>query len=170
MRFDLGVIDLGAVETVLAHQIGRGEPGVEIAEFMVDLALDIAGLVVVQQHGVRRAGGFRIVVGRQLAQLEFDQIDRALRRFGVDRRHRGDRLAAIAHPAARQRIFVHGDRQHAVGDRAILAGDHRDDAVERERLADVDADNVAVADRTAQDAADQSPGYGRGRRCSAPGR
>ena len=122
------------------------------------VALDIAGLVVVQQHGVRRARRFGRIIGGQFLHLEFDQAERALGRLRVDRRHRRDRLAAIAHAAARQRIFVHGDRQHAVSVRAVVAGDDRDHAVERARLGDVEPDDVGVAYRAAKDASDQRVG------------
>ena len=100
----------------------------------MNVAFDIAGLVVVQQHGVRRARRFRRIIGGQLLHLEFDQSERPLGRLRVDRGHRRHRLAAIAHAAARQRIFVHGDRQHAVGVRTVVAGDDRDHAVERAGL------------------------------------
>ncbi len=93
-----------------------------------------------------------------MLHLEFDQRQRALGRLRVDRGHRRDRLAAIAHAAARQRIFVHGDRQHAVSVRTIVAGDDRDHAVERSRLGDVEPDDIRVADRAAKDAADQRIG------------
>ena len=76
----------------------------------------------------------------------------------VDRRHRGDRLAAIAHLVARQRIFVLRDRQHAVGAREVLAGDDGAHARQRARLARVDRTDHAVRDRAAQDAPDQRVG------------
>ena len=74
------------------------------------------------------------------------------------RRHCRDRLAAVAHPLARQRILVHGNRQDTVGVRAIVAGHDGYHAVERARLRDVEPDDLAVAYRAAQNAADQRVG------------
>ena len=64
MRLDLRMIDLGAVEQFLAHQIGGGKTLRDIAKLVMDVALDIAGFVVVQKHRIgrsRRLG--RIVSG-----------------------------------------------------------------------------------------------------------
>ena len=158
MRLDLRMVDFGAADLLLAHEIGRGKARAHVAERVMDFALEIARLVVVQQHGARRARRRRRVIGGQLLHLEFDQVERALGGLRVDRGHRGDRLAAIAHAPARERIFVHGDRQHAVSVRAVVAGHHREHAVERARLADVEPDDLAVADRAAEDAADQRVG------------
>ena len=76
----------------------------------------IAGLVVVQQRRAGRARLCRRVIGRQLAEFHFDQLERALGGFGIDGGDGGDRLAAVAHAPARHRIFVHGDRQDAVSE------------------------------------------------------
>ena len=112
----------------------------------MDVAFEIAGLVVVQQHGTRRARGLGRIIGGQFLHFEFDQPERALGGLSVNGRHCRDRFAAIAHAAARQRIFVHGDRQHAVSVRTVVAGDHRDHAVERARLGYVQSNDVAVTD------------------------
>ena len=158
MRLDLGMIDLGAADRLLAHQVGLGKTFLPVAEVVMHFAFEIAGLVVVQQ---RRAGGarvFRGVIGRQLAQLEVDEGDRALGGLRIHGGDRRKRFAAVAHALARHRIFIHRDRKHAVGERAILAGDHREHAVERARLGDVEAQDFAVAHRAAQDAADEGAG------------
>ena len=130
VRLDLCVVDLGATECLLTHQIGFGESLVDIAELMMDFAFDVAGFVVVQKHGIRRARSIRRVIGGKFLQLQVDQANGPLGGLCVDRGHRRDRLAAIADAAARQRIFIHGDGEHAVGVRAIIAGNDRDDALE----------------------------------------
>ena len=158
MRLDLRMIDLGAAEALLAHQIGGSKTLADVAELIVNVAFDVAGLVVVQQDGVRHTGRVRCVISGQFLDLELDQSERPFGRLGVDRGHRRHGLAAIAHAAARHRIFVHGDRQHAVGVRAIVAGDDGDDAVERARLGDVEPEYVGVAHRTAEDASGQRVG------------
>ena len=142
VRLDLRVVDLGAAELLLAHQIGGGKTLRDIAERMMDVAFEIAGFVVVQQHGTRRARVLGRIIGGQFLHFEFDQVERPLGRLLVDRRHRRDRLAAIAHASARQRIFVHGDRQHAVGVIAVVAGDDRHHAFERARLGHVEPNDV----------------------------
>ena len=162
MRLDLGVIDLGAADSVASRtRSAAAKPAAHIAELVVDLALEVARLVVVQQHRARGARFLRRVVGRKLAHLELDQPQRALGGLGVDRRHGRDRLAAVAHPLARQRVFVHGDRQHAVGVRAVVAGDDGHDAWQRPRLRHVEPNDLAVAHRAAEDPADQRIGVSR---------
>ncbi len=122
MQFHLRMIDFGAVDRRLAHQIGRCEACGDIAKDVVYRALDVAWLVVVQERGVRCARVLGCVVGRQRAHLEFYQFERACRGSRVDRRNRRYGLADVAHFVACQRIFIHGDRQHAIGVRAIGAG------------------------------------------------
>ena len=158
MRLDLRVVDLGAAEPLLAHQIGRGQTLADVAELIVDVAFDIAGLVVVQKYGVRRACRFRRVISGQFLDLELDQTECPFGRLGVDGGDRRHRLAPIAHAATGQRIFVHGDRQHAVSVRAVVAGDDRDDAIERAGLGDVEPEYVGMAERAAENASDERVG------------
>ena len=74
-----------------------------------------------------RAACARVIAG-QFAHFELDQVERALRGRRIDRSDGRDRLAAIAHLVARQRILVLRDRQHAVGVLAVFAGDDCDHA------------------------------------------
>ena len=147
----LDLADLVELVGFLAHQIGGGEPGNGVAELEIDLALDIAGPFLVQLDrvpGARRLGG---EIGRQILVFDLDEIQRALRRRDVDRRHRRHRLAAIAHAVAGERVFVHRDRQHAEGVGAVLAGDHGVDAWQRLGRGCVDADDPGMRDRAPQD-------------------
>ena len=158
VRLDLGVIDLGAAEGRFANEIGRGELLAHIAELVVHLAFEIARLVVVQQ---RRPGGTRFlrrIIGRELADLELDQLQRVFGGLAIDRGHGRDRLAAVAHPLAGQRVFVHGDRQDAVGVRAVVAGDDGRDARQRPRLRHVEPNDLAVTHRAAENPTDQGIG------------
>ena len=119
------VRDLGVVEALLAHEVRGREAGVDVAERVVDLALDVAGLVRVQQ---RRVGGARrggVEVRRQRRDVELDGRQRGARAGGVVGGDRRDRLAAIADALAGERKLVLRDRDDAVGDVAILAGDRR---------------------------------------------
>jgi hypothetical protein len=158
VRFDLCVVDLGATEFLLAHQIGRGKTLSDVAELMMDLTFDVAGLVIVQKHGARRAGIGRGVIGRQFLHFQFDQVERPLGRLRVDRGHRRDRLAAIAYAAAGKRIFVHGDRKHTVSVGTIIAGNDRPDSLERARLGNIQPKDVAVTYGAPQNASDQGIG------------
>ena len=134
VRLDLRVVDLGATELLLAHQIGRGKTLRDVAELMMDVAFEVAGFVVVQKHGIRRARSLGRIIGGELRHFQFDQAESPLGGLRVDRGHRRDRLAAIAHAAARQRIFVHGDREHAVSVGTIIAGNDCPDAFEGARF------------------------------------
>ena len=74
--------------------------GIDIAEVLLDLPLEVAGLVVVQKHGVRRARSIGRIIGGELRHFQFDQAESPLGCLRVDRGHRRDRLAAIAYAAA----------------------------------------------------------------------
>ncbi len=123
VHLHLVLAHLSAVVRRLAHQVGRGEPLGHVAQLEQHVALDVAGLLLVQLHGVRRQRVLRAEVGGQLAHLHPDEADGLVGRDLVDGRHRRHRLALVAHLVARQRILVARDRQHAEGLVAIGAGD-----------------------------------------------
>ena len=104
-----------------------------------------------QHGGARCTRRVRVVIGRQFAQLDLDQRERLGGGTSVDRRHRRDRLAAIAHPVAGEGEFVLGDRQHAERDFAIGAGDHRAHPGKREGGGRIDRNQLGMADGAAQD-------------------
>ena len=145
-----GVMDLGALVVVLAHQVGRREAGRGVAEFVMHLALDVARLVVVQQHGIRlaRIGGTEI--GRQFAHPQADQRQRGIGRGFVDRSHGSDRVADVAYAATGQRKLVLRNRDHAVGHVALVAGDDRAHAGQGQGCADIDLEQFGVGVGTAQ--------------------
>ncbi len=155
VHLHLVLADLGAVVGAVAHEVGLREAVRDAAELEQHVALDVAGLLGVQLHGVGRERIARGVVGRQLAHLQPDQLDRPLGGRVVDRRDRRDRLAAIAHLVARQRMLAARDRQHAEGLVAVGAGDDRLHARQLRSLRDVDLDDLAVRIRAAEDAARQ---------------
>ena len=72
VHLHLVLADLGAIVAAFAHQIGLGETLLGRAELEQHVALDIAGLLLVQLHGVRRQCGLGCVIGRQFAHREFD--------------------------------------------------------------------------------------------------
>ena len=158
VHLHLVLADLGAVIGALAHQVGLGEALRGRAQFEQHVALEIAGLLVVQLHGARRQRVFRRVVGRQFAHRELDAAQRLARGGVVDRRDRRHRLAAIAHSVARQRIFRARDRQHAEALVAVGAGDDGAHAGQLQRFRHVDLDDVAVRIGAAVDAAGELPG------------
>jgi hypothetical protein len=122
---------------------------------MVYRALDVTRLVSVQERRVGCARVLGCVVGRQRAHLEFYQLERACCGCRVDRCHGRYGLADVAHFVACQRIFIHGDRQHAIGVRTIGAGYDSNDASESRRLGNVEAQDLAMAHGTAEDSADE---------------
>ena len=146
---------LRVTEVALEHQVGRREAAIDIAEVLIDPALDVAGLLLVQQHRVvgARIGGAE--VRRERLDIEHDRAQRGLGGGRVDGRHRDHRLAAVAYLVARQGPLVLRDRDHAIGRREVLAGDYRAHAGNRACPRRVDATDDAVRDRAAQDAADQ---------------
>ena len=154
------VRDFRVVEALLAHEVGRAEPGIRVAEHLLHLALDVAGLVGVQQHRVRRARRRGVEVRGQRLEVQHDRVERRPRGRRVDGRDRGHRLAAIAHALARERELVLGDRNDAVGDVAVLAGDDGGHARHRARRGHVDAANPGVRGGASQDRADQRAGRG----------
>ena len=152
VHLHLVLAHLGAVVAALAHEIGRREALLHAAELEQHVALDVVGLVRVDDG---RALGHRLprgIVGRQLAHLELDQAERALGGGVVDRGDRRHRLAAIAHLVARQRMLAARNRQHPEGLVAIGAGDDRLHAGEPQRGGHIDFENLGVGIRAAVDA------------------
>ncbi len=158
VRLHLGVGHLGRVVGLLADQVGGGEALRGVAELVVHLTLDVAGLVVVKQRGAwgARLGG--VLDDRQFAHVQADQLEGLLGGLFVHRRDGGHRLAEIAHLAARQRELVLRDRQDAVGNVAIFAGDDRHHAGQPARFRDVNLEQLGMGHRAAQDLADQRLG------------
>ena len=158
VQFELAMRDFGAIELAFEHHIGGGEAGCDIAEVLLDPALQVAGLVVVQQHGIGRTRGGGVEVGRQGLDLDHHGGQRCRRAALIVGRHREQRLAAVAHLVAGQRPFVLRDRDHAVGRREILAGDDGAHARQGQRGRSVDAADQAMRHRAAADAADERIG------------
>ena len=160
IQLDLPVRDLGTVVAALHHQVGGGEAGVDVAELLLDQALEVAGLVVVQPHGVVGTRRIGLEIGRQAFDLDLHRTQRGLGGVNVVGGHREQRLAAVAHAVARQRPFVLRDRDHAVGGAEVLAGDHRAHAGHRPSARGVDVHDAPVGDLAAADAPDQGVGEG----------
>ena len=144
VHLHLVLAHLGAIVGAFADQIGRGKGRRDVAELEQNVALEILRFAVVNGDGVRRHRFGRRVIGRQLAHLQLDAPQRFLRGGVVDRGNGGDRLAAIAHPVARQRMLAAGDRQHAKSLVAIGAGDDRLHARQLRRLRHIDFENLGV--------------------------
>jgi hypothetical protein len=160
VELHLAVRDLGAVVFALEHQVGGGEAGLDVAEVVLDPALDVARLVVVQQRGAFGARGVGVEERRQRIEVDLDRAQRGLGGVDVVGRDREQRLAAVAHAIARQRPFVLRDRDHAVGGGEVPAGDHGAHAGQRQRARRIDAADHAVRDHAAADAAHEGAGAG----------
>ena len=85
----------------------------------------LSGLCACSATASGASASFARVIGGQLADLSLISAIALLRGRVVDRGDRGDRLAAIAHLVARQRMLAARDRQHAEGLVAVGAGDDR---------------------------------------------
>ena len=151
VHLHLVLADLGAIVGALAHQIGAGKGRLDVAELEQHVALDIVRAIVVDVDGVRRQRFGGAVIGRQLAHLQLDAPQRLLRRRVVDGGDRGDRLAAIAHAVARQRMLGARDRQHAECLVAVGAGDDRLHAGKLRGFGNVDVEDFGMRIGTAKD-------------------
>ncbi len=129
--------------------------GLHAAELEQHIALDVVRPLRVDVAGALRHRRLRGVVRGQFAHLELDEAERALGGGVVDGGDRRDRLAAIAHLVARQRVLAARDRQDAEGLVAIGAGDDGLHARQPQRRGDVDVDNLGVRIRAAEDASRQ---------------
>ena len=92
------------------------------------------------------------VVGGKFANLQLDAPQRFLGGRIVDRGNGGDRLAAVAHPVARQRMLAARDRKHTEGLVAIGAGDDRLHTGKLRRLGNIHVEDFSVRIRTAKNA------------------
>ena len=68
-----GVMDLGAVVVVLSNQVGSGKAGGRIAELVMNLPLDVARFVVMEQHRVGSPSLGRAEIRRQFPNPKADQ-------------------------------------------------------------------------------------------------
>ncbi len=152
VHLHLVLAHLGAIVGGLAHQVSRRERLRDIAELEIDLALEVAGLLLVQLHGIGRHGVGRPEIGRQLLHPHPDEADGLVGRGLVDRRNCRNRLALVTHLAARQRILVARDRQHAERFVAIGAGDDGQDARQLQRRGDIDVQDLGMRIGAAVDA------------------
>ena len=164
------VRDLGVVELLLAHEVRGREAGVDVAERLFDLALDVAGLVRVQRRRVGRARRVRVEVRGQQRDVDLDRRQRGTGGGVVVGGHRGDRLAAIANAVAGERKLVLRDRDDPVGDVAVGAGDHGAHAGHCTGARRVEALDLAVRDGTSQDRADERAGGRQVRRIAGAAR
>ena len=155
VHLHLVLADLGAIVGTLAHEVGALEALLHAAELEQHVALDVVRPLRVVVAGALRHRRLRGVVRGQFAHLELDEAERALGGGVVDGGDRRDRLAAIAHLVARQRVLAARDRQDAEGLVAIGAGDDGLHARQPQRRGDIDVDNLGVRIRTAEDASRQ---------------
>ena len=141
---------------------GERDAGIGLLERALGVAVgkfahrDLVGLRLRVQHRRRfAAGGERIDHRLQRLIVDAHQVGRVLREIAGVRHDQGDRLADIAHALDRQRPLI--DRrlerdQERIGQRAdVLARHDSPDAVLRQRLGRVDADNLGVRVRGAND-------------------
>ena len=152
VHLHLVLADLGAIVGALAHQIGVGEGRIDIAKLEKNIALDIVRPVLMQIDGIGRHRRPRGVIGRQLADFQLDALERFLGGRVVDRGDGSDRLAAITHTLARQRMFGARNRQNAEGLVAIGAGDDRLHARQLRSLRYVDVEDFGMRIGAAEDA------------------
>ena len=151
VHLHLVLADLGAIIGALAHQVGAGKGGRDVAQLEQHVALDIVRAIIVDGDSARRQRFGGGVVGGQLAHFQLDPPQRLFRRRIVDRSDRGDRLAAIADAVARQGMLGARDRQHAECLIAIGAGDDRLHAGKFRGFRNIDVEDFGMRIGTAKD-------------------
>ena len=152
MHLHLVLANLGAIVGRLAHEHRFAEALGYVAELEGDIALEIAGLALVDEDGAGRHGGARREVGRQLAHLHRDEADGLFRRCLVDGGDGCHGLALVAHLVAGEWILAARNRQHAEAPVAILAGNDGDHARQHGGLGAINLDDLSVRVRAAKDA------------------
>ena len=133
VRFDVGLVHHGHVETVLEDPVGLREPACHVAAHDLLVAAHVAapvqvrlrpvvGVVFVQQRRVRRHG---LQPGSDRGQHLIVHLDEPRRFLGgllVHRRHRGDAVAGIARLGGGEvRLVAH---EAAVADVRKVGGRH----------------------------------------------
>ena len=107
--------------------------------------------------GASGAGAeLRVEDARQRLVFHLDQVERLLGDLLADGSHAGHRVADVAHPVAAEDVPVVQVQPDQAG--VILAGDHRFDARQGARLADIDALDQRMRVGAALDAGIQQPG------------
>ena len=150
MRLHMRVGDLGAVVTLLHHQISFGKALVHIAKMITDGALGIAGALFMQGYGIIGQGLCDGEVGGQFPHVQFDQIQGPQRRCFIHRRHGGNRVATVAQFPPGQGVFQLGDRQYAERPGAIFSGDNRPHTGQSAGPGHIDIDDLGVGIGAAQ--------------------
>jgi hypothetical protein len=109
--------------------------------------------------GVDRLAGFGQAlldgqIRRQLGVADLDQIECPLGGLLIHSRHRGDRVPDVAHLVRAQRLLVLADRQHAILDGEVLAGDDPVDARQRGGRRGADRQDACVGSGGSQQRAE----------------
>ena len=138
---------------VVADQVGRREPGLEVAEREVDLLEDVRAPRLLVDLDVLALE--RLLDGEDRLErlvVDVDQRQRLVRGVLVERGDGGDGLADVAHLVDRERRLVLRRRHdpHLLGH--VRAGDDRDHAGMRQRAGDVEALDARVRLRRSQQA------------------
>ncbi len=148
-------------QRVFADQIGLGKPLIHVAEFEIDGLVEIAARAVVVDarrrlgDGVQRRGD-----GGQLVVRDGDEIEGSRGCFftgGRDGRHG---IAHEAHGVRAQRMLVLAHGQDPERDGQVLAGEHGLHAGQRAGFGRVDAGDLGVGVRAAQQLAEEHPRQG----------
>ena len=153
VHLHLGLADLRAAVGLLPHEVRPGEGRIHVPELVLDVALDVAGALLVEVDRVRGEGRLRRVVRGQFLRLDPDEGEGARRGRVVVRRDGRDRLAPVADPVAGEGVLVHRDGEHPEGPVAVRPGDDRPDPGEGLGLGGVDGADGRVTPGASQDAA-----------------
>ena len=123
VHLHLRLADLGAAVGLLAHEVRPREGRIHVPQLVLDVALDVAGALLVEVDRVRGRRRLGRVVGGKLVGLDPDEGEGALGGRVVVRRDGRDRLPPVAHPVPGEGVLVHRDGEDAEGPVAVRAGD-----------------------------------------------
>ncbi|MPL96699.1 hypothetical protein SDC9_42881 [bioreactor metagenome] len=145
-RRDIGVLD---------HMHRGGKARGEVAAAQPDLGHQIArGMDGLGAGGKRR---LHVLDKGERAIVDANERQRALGGLGIDRRHRGDRVAEVAHPVGTQRRLVLEQDAEGVHPGHVAMGDDGAHAGQGLGRGGVDRKDLGMGMGGTQDAADKHP-------------
>ncbi len=132
--FDRQVCVAFVEEGVVEDVIRGGERCPHVPEAQRHQLVDVATVAVLVNPGrLVLEAVIGIAERPQRLVLDVDEVERLERRELVASDHRRHRVADEPHAVDRERVLVLADRQNAVRDREVLAGEHEVDAGMRQR-------------------------------------
>ncbi len=146
-------------EQILAHQVGPREARLHVAELEVNEFVEVAAVAVIVDAGLGVGDGvLGVGDGAQRLVLDGNEVERRGCDVFVDGRHGRHRIADESDLVRRERVLVLAHREDTEGDGEVLPRQHGFHAREARRLGRVDAQDLRVRMRAAQQFGVEHPG------------